>query len=138
MLVSVLPLMTVKGTKQIHISSPGAPNSWISQVGDVKREDGSTLAQVIDCKYRCRAHAQIGDKSQAFSCVCNDIFRPDHIKIETGVESLMNLVSEGSFETELTGGHVDVVRPDNYPFQVRDTCVMSKPRAVPKCLCVSL
>lgn len=128
LLVSVMPLMTVKGTKQIHISSPGQPNSWITQVGDIKQDNGETLAQVIDCKYKCKSHATTSFSSgyrplkanpdDDISCSCYDIYRPDHIKIEHGVGTLMNMVSEGSFETELTGGHTLAIRPENHPFEV--------------------
>ncbi|AFJ20337.1 DNA packaging terminase subunit 1 [Cyprinid herpesvirus 1] len=113
LLVSVLPLMTVKGTKQIHISSPGSADSWISHVGDVRQENGETLAQIVDYKYKCKAHAE----EDGISCVCNDIYKPDHIEIEAGVKELMNLVCEGAFEMELTGGHTLAVKPDNHPFE---------------------
>lgn len=113
LLVSVLPLMTVKGTKQIHISSPGSADSWISHVGDVKQENGETLAQIIDYKYKCKAHAE----EEGISCVCNDIYKPDHIEIEEGVKELMNLVCDGAFEMELTGGHTLAIKPDNHPFE---------------------
>ncbi|QAU54919.1 DNA packaging terminase subunit 1 [Cyprinid herpesvirus 3] len=113
LLVSVLPLMTVKGTKQIHISSPGSADSWISHVGDVKQENGETLAQIIDYKYKCKAHAE----EDGISCVCNDIYKPDHIEIEEGVKELMNMVCDGAFEMELTGGHTLNVKPDNRPFE---------------------
>lgn len=115
MMVSVLPLMTVKGRKQIHISSPGQPGSWMYQVGLITTSDGRPFAQVTEVKYKCLEHALV----EGYGCPCNYIYIPDQINTKggymKGMEHLMNLVMPGSFETELTGNQV--TPPPNDPFK---------------------
>lgn len=119
-MVSVLPLLTVKGRKQIHITSPAPSGSWISQVAMIKTGDGKPFAQVIDVKYKCSAHAS-DPTVEGFRCPCNFIHLPDHIRSGSGymkgMETLLNLVQPGAFKTELAGGTSEILGSATLPFE---------------------
>nr|UKB92889.1 DNA packaging terminase subunit 1 [Acipenserid herpesvirus 1] len=98
-LLSVLPLMAINGTKQIHISSPVNHNAWISRVEDIKDADGQQAVHVAVHRFKCKYHAD----APGATCSCSDIYCPDHITVNHLLQSLLNLVQPGSFEMELTG-----------------------------------
>lgn len=98
-LLSLIPLMAIDGTKQIHTTSP-AKNAWISKLADLKNPvTGEPHIHLIAQQFKCNYHASDSD----ITCPCMDLYRPDHMTVDHRMKDLLNLVDPGAFDFELTG-----------------------------------
>ncbi|ABG25669.1 ORF68 [Ranid herpesvirus 2] len=115
--LSVLPLMAVKGTKQIHISSHVDKDAWLSRLGEVIDPiTGKAGVHLIKSQFKCDMHAA----DSGVTCACNDYLCPDHMTVDDVLKQILELVVPGSFDTELTGcvvGDVNGGGTNSKPFE---------------------
>nr|WIM37057.1 ter [Herpesvirus DDDp] len=112
-LVGIIPIMSVAGRKQIHISSHQA-RSWVNHVeGIVDSVTGKPAYHVINQRFKCAAHSHSKDAM----CPCQRIYCPSHVSLNSSLKHLINLVVPGG-DIELTGGvsHADVPADTRIPF----------------------
>ncbi|AVP72266.1 DNA packaging terminase subunit 1 [Silurid herpesvirus 1] len=98
-LLSLLPLLAVKNRKQIHISSH-IPKSWVTRVETIMGSDGKRAFHVINQRFKCEGHAHL----PGMMCPCSAIFCPTHIDLNESIQELINNITPGGCEIELTGG----------------------------------
>ncbi|ABG25767.1 ORF42 [Ranid herpesvirus 1] len=99
-LLSLIPLMAIDGTKQIHTTSPVDAGAWISRLSELRDVDtGEPHVHMIAQQFKCDYHAQDAD----ITCPCMDVYRPDHMTVDVQLKDILNLISPGAFDYELTG-----------------------------------
>ncbi|QAB08546.1 ORF62 [Ictalurid herpesvirus 1] len=98
-LLSLLPLLAVKNRKQIHISSHIA-KSWVTRVETIMGSDGKRAFHVINQRFKCDGHAHL----PGMMCPCSAVFCPTHIDLNESIQELINNITPGGCELELTGG----------------------------------
>lgn len=113
-LLSVLPNISFKGRKQVHITSHVSNCTWLMKVNDIKDKDENPVFHVISQSLKCKAHLKL----ESTTCPCLNIYCPPYIEVTDHLKTLMNMIVPKGFEAEVAGQSVtesntksDTIRP---------------------------
>lgn len=98
-LLAVLPNISFRGRKQVHITSHVNNASWLNKVADIRGDDGEAAYHIVSQSFKCRYH----EREPGLTCFCLGVYCPQHISVDNHLRELMNMVIPKGFESEVTG-----------------------------------